>query len=189
MRKKIVVTFGLLFGIVLFYYCLKFYTIETRNLAIEEYQSKLNSEYSANFFRERKKEKPKASMKSLLIENFNRHTYDSLIGTDSPQKAFIYSLIVANKWNNGNASFDAFRTIATLDSTNRFCEVPNLDFLDKETLNLAILYLKNASDNGPINVKYILGKYFLEGKYVKKNEILGSKLLKEADKLSNGVLK
>jgi TPR repeat protein len=189
MQKKILLTFGLLFGIVLFYYCLKFYTIETRNAAIEEYQSKINSEYSANFLRERKKGTPKAYMKSLLIENFDRQSYDSIVGIDSPQKAFIYSLIVANKWNNGNASFDAFHTIATLDSTNRFCEVPNLDFLDKETINLAILYLKKANHNGPVNAKFILGKYYLEGKYVEKNNKLGNELLKEADKLSNGVLK
>lgn len=131
--------------------------------------------------------------KSMFIDKFRKDIYDSLsmdyIHNYKQPEMLIYSLLVSNKWDYGQASYNVFEIISKLDSMNRFKDVPNLDFLNKETVNMAIIYLKKASINGPINAKYILGKYYLEGKYVEKNEVLGNKLLKEAEELSNGVLK
>lgn len=188
MKKRILKIVGILFGIILFYFLLKFYTNQIRNFAIEECQAKFNTNINKDYGKKESKDS-EINLKSLLIDRFDKQSYDSILGIDSPKKAFLYSLIVANKWNDGNASFDVFRAIATLDSSNNFNEVPDLDFLDQETINIAIAYLKKASHNGPINAKYTLGKYYLEGKYIKKDKELGKKLLKEADELSNGILK
>ncbi|MBP1221728.1 hypothetical protein [Flavobacterium sp. 1355] len=52
----------------------------------------------------------------------------------------------------------------------------------------ALHYLEKASDKEHPNAKYILGKYYLEGKYLAKNATLGNSLLQEAKKLSGGIL-
>lgn len=188
MKKKVI-----LIGLVLltFIFLLMLYSKWVFNSAIEECKSKYMEECSISHMKayDNKKKDDPNYIKNILIDKFQSTSYDKFIMRETPRKGFVYLILASNKWNYGDASFDVFETLANLDSKNRFVEIPNLDFLDKETITMAIIYLKKASLNGPVNAKYILGKYYLEGKYVDKNEELGAKLLKEADKLSNGILK
>lgn len=71
---------------------------------------------------------------------------------------------------------------------NSSTNLPEIDFLDKETRQMALHYLEKASNKEHPNAKYILGKYYLEGKYVPKNVTLSNSLLQEAKKLSGGIL-
>jgi TPR repeat protein len=191
MKKKFFLTSSLLFIVVILFFCLKFYTKTIYNSAIEECESKYNSNYSRKFLEEQngKNSKVKPTIKSILINRFDKQSYDSIVRTDSPEKSLIYSLIVSNRWNHTEASLEVFYSIANLNEDNKFVDFPDLDFLDSETRNLALKYLKKASDKKNPNALFILGNYYLKGKYLEKNEALGKKLMKEAEIVGTGVLK
>lgn len=114
---------------------------------------------------------------------FKESTYDSIeseyVHNYDYNELLFYSIIASNKLKNGNASYNVFYTIANLDTLNRFKDVPNLDFLDDDTKLLALKYLLKASNEGQKNAKLILGKYYLEGKYIKKDVENGEKLIHE----------
>ena len=191
MKKKTYQVLILLLIIIVIFFSLKFYTKTVYKLAIEECESKYNSNYSRKLLEEQngKISKVKPSIKSVLIDRFDKQSYDSIVRTDSPEKSFIYSLVVSNKWNHTEASLEVFYSIAHLNEDNKFVDFPDLDFLDSETRNLALKYLKKASDKKSANALFILGNYYLKGKYLEKNEVVGKKLMKEAEILSNGILK
>lgn len=129
--------------------------------------------------------------KLFCIDKFDKNQYDSIkkeyIHNYKQNDFLLYSLICANKWKSGEAAYDVFYTLSMLDETNRFSENINLDFLDLQTRKLAISHLIMAAKSGQANAKYTLGKYYLDGKYVQKNVLLGNNLIKEANKSSNGV--
>lgn len=132
-------------------------------------------------------------LKHRMIDVYNKEYYDSIRESylnDNKQKdLLVYEILMSNKWKDCNSSYQVFRIFACLDKNNQKKQIPNLDFLDDESRFLSLVYLKKASDKKCSEAMFVLGTYYLEGKYIGKNEIIGNKLLKEADELSNGVLK
>ncbi|MDR6969264.1 TPR repeat protein [Flavobacterium arsenatis] len=127
--------------------------------------------------------------KRKVIDKYDKAYYDSLSKVKQSnyenQSLFLYQLVISNKWKDPYLSYEVFYNIIHLDSSNRYKETPNLDFLDPDTKEFALSYLKKAANLGSIDAKYVLGNYYLEGRYVPKNEVLGKKLLKDAEILGN----
>jgi hypothetical protein len=185
--KKIIIIVISIVGFIIF---LGFYTNEVSKYAVKEAKSKELEEFNELFLESRRQQAAleKIPLSSLLIDKFDRQTYDSLLDTDE-RRRLAYSIVVSNKWEYNYASFDVFRCIANLNEDNIHITIPNLDFLDKETRGLAMKYLKKASYEKQHEAMFILGKYYLEGKYVEKNEKLSKNLSDEAKKISNGIIK
>lgn len=97
-------------------------------------------------------------------------------------KFFSWALFMANKYNYPQAYFDVYYSLYDLNTLGKYKKDNNmsLDKLDKKTQKLAIEYLTKATEKGHNQAKEILGKYYLEGKYVNKNIPLGNKLIKES---------
>ena len=81
------------------------------------------------------------------------------------------AIIMANKYNYGEAYYLTYsRLLYRMDSGEK---------IDSLTSKIGISYLKVSAR---LNYKYAqekLGKYYIEGKFVRKDTILGNKLLKE----------
>lgn len=93
-----------------------------------------------------------------------------------------FALIMANKYNYPEAYFDIF---ASLSDLNRYYQNDNdndwsLDSLDNNLREMAVTYLIKAANKGNEQAQEVLGNYYLEGKYVKKNIALGNRLIQEA---------
>jgi len=165
------------------------YTDYACKLAVKEYKKKYVVEFNDIQLAKAKNEGDFVlKFKEKLINRFDIDFYDSITKIDGYEKTLIYSIIVANKWDYSEASLNVFMTLARLDKKNSSSSLPEIDFLDEETRKMALNYLQKASDKEHPNAKYILGKYYLEGKYLPKNVTLGNSLLKEAKKLSGGIL-
>ncbi|WP_165769809.1 hypothetical protein [Flavobacterium araucananum] len=164
---------------------MKFYTDYVYNSAIKDYEKKYIIEYNDKHLEESKKEdNSNAIINKKLINNLDKKFYDSIMKSGKSENTFIYSIVVSNKWNFSEASYNVFMTLAQLDDKNASTSIPDLDFLDDETKKLALKFLQKASDENDPNAKYTLGKYYLEGKYFKKNTVLGNSLLNEANNIS-----
>ncbi|MFC4816226.1 hypothetical protein ACFO7M_03765 [Flavobacterium sp. GCM10023249] len=158
---------------------LKYYTNYIYKRAFAECKSSLQNESNSDI----------DIVKDNVFKKLNQRVYDSLFMYDGPKKTFMYAIVVSNKYNYNEASFEIFHTLANLNADNKFKRIPDLNFLDKKTRNMALFYLeKSANENNP-NAKFILGKYYISGEYHDKNVDLANKLLKDALKLSGGVLK
>jgi TPR repeat protein len=164
---------------------MKFYTDYIYNLAIEDYEKKYIYDFNDKHLEKAKKEdNSNAIINKKFIENLDKKFYDSIMKSEKSKNTFIYSIVISNKWKFSEASYNVFMTLAQLDDKNRSTSTPDLDFLDEDTKNLALKFLQKGSDERNPNAKYTLGKYYLEGKYFKKNVILGNSLLNEANKIS-----
>ncbi len=128
-------------------------------------------------------DKPVQELKKMALENGDNDAYEKLsIGyMDSPYEGFLYTaLIMANKYNNKFACMDVFYCLTDFhhkDNDDVLAE------LDPKTRLMALEYLKLAAENGEINAKELLGKYYIEGLYLPKNEEHGKQLIDESEKL------
>jgi len=178
--KKIV---WIILGVILFLFVLKLYTEEVYKYAQRECQSS-EIKYLKN---------KKIDFKSVLIDIHDKENYNKImnasINNDDYNSLLLASILFANKWDSSDASYMAFVAIANLDSKNTFEDKPNLDFLDIETRNLAIHYLDKSAELGSSNAKFILGNYYLDGKYLKKDTLKGKKLIDEANQATNGLFR
>lgn len=96
---------------------------------------------------------------------------------DSPHDGFLYTaLIMANKHKYHQAYIDAYDCLTDRLHKRDFTE---LDSLDNNTRELALDILKRGAEKNS-ECKYILGKYYLDGKYLEKNAKKGNKLIKES---------
>ena len=175
---------------------LKYYTEKVYDSAYykskKEYEDILNEKLL--YYTKNVKFKEKFNIKKELIDNYEEKKYVKMISklseNDDKGNIFLFSFIASNKENSGTAAFYLFTLLANLKKENVALDgEPDLDFLDKKTKIFAINQLMRASDSGISNAKYILGKYYVKGKYVTKNEVLGNKLLIDANLLSNGIIK
>lgn len=180
MKKKMFLS--IIVCIIIIATLMKFYTDYIYNLAIEDYEKKYI--YDKHLEKAKKEDNSNAIINKKLIQNLDKNFYDSIMKSQKSKNTFIYSIVISNKWKFSEASYDVFMTLAQLDDKNRSTSTPDLDFLDEDTKNLALKFLQKASDERNSNAKYTLGKYYLEGKYFKKNVILGNSLLKEANEIS-----
>lgn len=168
---------------------MKYYTDYVYTSAIKDYEKKNIYEYNNLHLEASKKEfNSIPNFKERLIDSLDKDFYDSILKVDTYKNGLIYSIVVSNKWDYSEASFNVFMTLAELDKKNSSTNLPEIDFLDEKTRKMALQYLEKASNKGNPNAKYILGKYYLEGKYLNKNTTLGNSLLQEAKNLSGGIL-
>lgn len=186
MKKKLFLSIILVFIVLI---VLKYYTDYIYNSAFKDYEKKYIVEFNDTQLAKAKNEENLApKFKEKLINKFDKNFYDSIAKVNTYHGALIYSIIVSNKWNYSEASLNVFMGLVELDEKNSSTSLPEIDFLDEETRKMALHYLKRASDKEHPNAKYILGKYYLEGKYLPKNVTLGNSLLQDAKKLSGGIL-
>ncbi|MBP1677382.1 MAG: hypothetical protein H6Q20_1941 [Bacteroidetes bacterium] len=110
----------------------------------------------------------------LQISYLDRNSYEFLP----------WALLMANKYNDTGAYLDVY--ICLFEFSNLYdstgLESWSLDNLDKKTQKMAIEYLIKAAEKGHNQAKEILGRYYLEGRYIEKNIALGNKLIKESKK-------
>lgn len=186
---KIKLFLSIVLGLIILVITLKYYTDYVSNSAVRDYEKKYVAEFSdRQLINTESRNNLIPKIKERLINKFDKELYDSIIKVGSYQNSLIYSIIVANKWDYSEASLNAFMGLTGLNKENSSTYLPEIDFLDKETRQMALHYLEKASNKEHPNAKYILGKYYLEGKYVPKNFTLGNSLLQEAKKLSGGIL-
>lgn len=125
-----------------------------------------------------------SQIKNRLLERFDINFYDSLrkeYGHHRKDRDFLVcNMLVSNKWNYNYASYSVFETFSDLDLTNKDKEVPSLEHLDDLTKDVALKYLVKASDLKSPNAMNILGHYYVDGIYVKKDKIIGEKLINES---------
>lgn len=187
MKRKLFLS--IILGLIILLVALKYYTDYVSNLAVRDYEKKYVAEFSNTHAADiESKYNLTSKIKERLINKFDKDFYDSILMVGTYNNALIYSILVSNKWNYSEASLNVFMALAQLDKKNSSTDLPEIDFLDKETRQMALHYLEKASNKEHPNAKYILGKYYLEGKYVPKNIALGNSLLQEAKKLSGGIL-
>ena len=81
------------------------------------------------------------------------------------------AIIMANKYNYGEAYYLTYsRLLYRMDSSEK---------IDSLTSKISISYLKAAAKLNNKSAQKALGEYYIEGKFVRKDTILGNKLLKE----------
>lgn len=187
MKRKLLLSIAL--GLIILVIALKYYTDYVSNSAVKDYEKKYVAEFNDTHLADiESKNNLTPKIKERLINKFDKELYDSIIKVGSYQNSLIYSIIVSNKWDYSEASLNVFMGLTGLNKENSSKDLPQIDFLDEETRQMALHYLEKASNKENPNAKYILGKYYLEGKYVPKNVTLGNSLLQEAKKLSGGIL-
>lgn len=101
------------------------------------------------------------------------------------EKFLPFALIMANKYDYPKAYFDVFSCLHDIygDTTK---DLWILDNLDSTTQSFALNYLKKSSSKGYFQAKDILGHYYLFGKYVEKDTVLGKQLINESESLLFG---
>lgn len=116
----------------------------------------------------------------LIFEQGDELAYQELRTTDpffgNPERLMPYALIMANKYDSGVACFDVYYGFLSIYNTQA---TRDLDRLDETSQHMAVEYLQKASKRGEWQASEILGKYYMEGRYVKKDTILGRKLMGE----------
>ena len=81
------------------------------------------------------------------------------------------AIIMANKYNYGEAYYLTYsRLLYRRDSSEK---------IDSLTLKIGISYLKAAARLNNKDAQKRLGEHYMEGEFVKKDTVLGNKLLKE----------
>lgn len=99
---------------------------------------------------------------------------------DYPIEGILYTaLIMANKYEYHLAYLNVYEALTSQDHKKGVSELENLD---KETRKMALNYLEKGAQKGNKECKYILGKHYIEGKYLKKDIKLGNQLILESKK-------
>ena len=119
--------------------------------------------------------------KELALTKGDTISYNelSIAYLDSPNDGFLYTaLIMANKYNYPQAYSDVYSCLTDRNHKKEFTE---LDSLDEKTRALALDYLTAGAENGSKECKRLLGHFYIEGKYLKKDTLKGNSLLKESE--------
>lgn len=87
-----------------------------------------------------------------------------------------FALIMANKYDYPQAYFDTYSCLWNICGSDG-------NKLDSTTQKMAIEYLQKASLKGHSQARETLGEYYLEGKYVEKDTVLGKRLIEQAKNL------
>jgi TPR repeat protein len=121
--------------------------------------------------------RPVEELKELIMLKGDTVAYDELaiayMDEKYDEEYLIYSLIMANKYNYPPAYYNVYYCLTSVFEHHSYAEI------DEITKEMAIRYLKRGVElKDAASTKY-LGYLYLEGKYVKKDTILGKKLEKE----------
>lgn len=87
-----------------------------------------------------------------------------------------WALLMANKFGYQQAYFDVFWILYEKQKLSEECDY-SLNRLDNNDKQLALNNLIMAAKLGHLQAKEILGKYYMQGRYVIKDTILGKQLL------------
>lgn len=126
--------------------------------------------------------RPSHKLEELALKDGDTNAYHelSIEYMDSPNDTTFYNtaLAMANKHDYHSAYLDLYYTLTDYYHRNDY---RNLDDLDSQKRKTAIDYLSIGANKGNKDCKKILGQYYLDGKYVTKNEIKGKKLMVEGE--------
>lgn len=98
----------------------------------------------------------------------------SVVEEDGNEGYFLYSLIMANKYNYHRAYFEVFRFLIGV------CQAQGID-IDEETKDLALKYLYRGVDLNDCQSIEALANLYIEGKLLPKDVEKGKMLLKRAE--------
>jgi hypothetical protein len=104
-------------------------------------------------------------------------------GTEA--ELYKWAKIMADKYDLDEAYLDVFYSLyykQEIETTDEF----SLDLLNKSDRDIAIKYLSVSANRGSYTAKRKLGRYYMEGKYLAKDTILGERLIFEADSIVYG---
>ncbi|WP_312555519.1 hypothetical protein [Empedobacter brevis] len=125
---------------------------------------------------------PYQELKELALTKADTNAYHemSIAYMDSPNDdRFLYTaLLMANKHNYHLAYEDVYYVLTDYYHKKESTE---LEDLDEKTRTMALDYLKAGAEKGNKECKRILGRLYIEGQYVEKNEELGNRLKQEAE--------
>jgi TPR repeat protein len=124
--------------------------------------------------------RPISVLKPLVLKG-NIKAYNELFIAflDIDDAAFLpYALLMANKYDYHRAYYDVFLCLILLywdyDYSSSFSK------LDNQTRKMAIDYLKKGAEKEERNSLRRLGEFYIEGKFVEKDTVLGNQLLEKA---------
>lgn len=89
------------------------------------------------------------------------------------------ALIMANKYGYHSAYADVYYALTCHDHKK---DVSELEDLDETTRILALEYLKKGAEKKDKECQLILGRHYLQGKYIKKDIVKGNQLIKEGER-------
>lgn len=119
------------------------------------------------------------SYRKSAVEKGDTIAYKELELENYQSDSFLYvSLIMANKYNYPSAYYNVFHCLVKQSNKK---ELEALDDLDEMTKKMAIDYLIMGAEKGDKQCQKILGKFYLEGKYLKKDVEKGSQLIKDSN--------
>lgn len=115
----------------------------------------------------------------LIFENGDLGAYHELRGGYyfGSYKLLVYALYMANKYDYALAHCDVYYSLARIHDDLNDDGIYNLDGLDETTRQMSLDYLRKASKGGDTEASWVLGKYYMDGKYFKKDTVLGKELI------------
>lgn len=123
------------------------------------------------------------TLERKIIEYGDTISYYRLF-RESYTDILLYDIIMANKYNFAPACGDVYSSLYTNLKYNIITDLCKLGRskkqVDSVTAKITIDYLKRAVKANNNQSKGDLGEFYIEGKYIKRNTILGKRLQKEA---------
>lgn len=118
--------------------------------------------------------------RKLAIEKGDTIAYKELELEINHSDGFLYvSLIMANKYNYPLAYYNVFHCLVKQSNKKEF---EALGDLDEKTKKMALDYLIIGAERGDKQCQNILGNYYIEGKYLKKDVEKGNQLINDSNK-------
>jgi hypothetical protein len=118
---------------------------------------------------------PMETLKEKIISNGNESAYERLgiayLDYNISQEVMIYSTIMANKYHSPEAYFYVYHDLVSVHENG-------LADMSKDLREIAIQYLKKSASLNDFGACDELGELYLEGKYIQKDSIIGSKFKK-----------
>lgn len=122
---------------------------------------------------------PLERLKEKIISNGNELAYERLgnayLDYNKPQEVMIYSTIMAHQFHSPRAFFYVYYDLVSVHRNG-------LADMGEDLKMIAIQYLKKSASLNYYGASNVLGKLYLEGKYLPKDTLLGKKLKKYGEK-------
>ena len=125
---------------------------------------------------------PLEELTEKALRNGDTSAYDqlSIEYIDSPYTGFLYTaLMMANKFQYQRAYIDVYYCLTDLHHKKDGTE---LDDLDERTRSLALEYLMKGVDRGNKECMGILGGFYVDGRYIERDQRKGEMLLEASRK-------
>ena len=118
---------------------------------------------------------PMETLKEKIISDGNENAYERLgiayLDYNIPEEVIIYSTIMATKYQSPSANFYVYYDLVSVHKNG-------LADMSEDLRTIAIQYLKRSASFKDPGACDELGELYLEGKYVPKDSLIGSKLKK-----------